>query len=132
MSELSGQHGRLIISGTVNTADTRLIREFALAGGKIILLDQRALPKELLGKADAIFTAHRQEFITMNIAESSIFDGIDILDTAWFSDDTNVPYVATGRYSVDRFNRDVCVLAETLEWHGYNLHPYLLQCHMFL
>ena len=59
----------------------------------------------------------------MNTPESTVFDGIDELDTAWFTDERRVPYVAAGRYTVDRLSRDITVLAETLEWHGYINKP---------
>ena len=39
------------------------------------------------------------------------------------SDSRQVPYVAFGRYTTDRFRNDLCVLAETLEWHGYINKP---------
>jgi hypothetical protein len=119
LSELSGRQGRLVVTGTIEGKDGRLMREFAHSGGKVILLGQQDLPKELLGETEAPFTAHRQEIITMNVPESSIFAGIGILDPVWFSDGRNVPYAALGRYSVDRLSRDISVLAETLDWHGY-------------
>ena len=59
----------------------------------------------------------------MNVPESTAFDGLEPLDTAWFADGRKVPYTAFGRYSVDRFSPDVQVLAETLEWHGYINKP---------
>jgi len=119
LTALSGCPGRLIVSSAVSGNDGQLMRKFAHSGGKVILLGQQALPEELLGQTEAPFTAHRQEIITMNVPENSIFDGIDFLDTAWFSDGRDVPYTAMGRYSVDRLSRDIKVLAETLEWHGY-------------
>ena len=123
LSELSGFRKRLVVSGAVGGNDGRLMREFAYSGGKVILLGQQDLPKEILGQTEAPFTTHRQEIITMNIPESSIFDGIGFLDTAWFSDGRNVPYVAMGRYSINRLSCDIRVLAETLEWHGYINKP---------
>ena len=113
----------MVVSGAVSDEEARQLRAFAEAGGKVILLGQQALPAALLGEQEAPFTAHRQEIITMNVPESSLFDGIDEMDTAWFADERRVPYVAGGRYSVDRFSSDICVLAETLEWHGYINKP---------
>lgn len=120
---LAGQSARLVVSGAVDEEEARQLRAFAEAGGKVILLDQKALPEAILGGQEASFTAHRQEIITMNRPESSMFDGLEPLDTAWFADERRVPYVAGGRYSVDRFSPEVCVLAETLEWHGYINKP---------
>lgn len=121
LSEPKG--GRLVLSGEVSSADTAALREYAQAGGKVILLGQKCLPVDLITETETVFKQHRQEIITMNTPESSVFDGIDIMDTAWFTDGRHVPYAAFGRYSVDRFSKDVCVLAETLEWHGYINKP---------
>lgn len=123
LSKLSGRQGRLVVTGAIGSNDGRLMREFAHSGGKVILLGQQDLPKELLGETEAPFTANRQEIISMNVPESSIFAGIGILDPAWFSDGCNVPYAALGRYSVDRLRRDISILAETLDWHGYFNKP---------
>lgn len=123
LAALAGKAGRVVVSGAVSDEEARQLRAFAEAGGKVILLGQQALPAALLGEQEAPFTAHRQEIITMNVPESSLFDGIDEMDTAWFADERRVPYVAGGRYSVDRFSSDICVLAETLEWHGYINKP---------
>lgn len=115
-------HGRLVVVGTPADADVAAVRAFAESGGYVVLLDQRDLPEGLLPTA-APFTAHRQEIVTMNHAESDVFDGLEPLDTAWFSDGRRVPYVAAGRYQIDRFDPTLCALAETLEWHGYINKP---------
>lgn len=122
LSVLTGE-GRLVLAEAVTDADVAAIRGFAEAGGKVMLLGQKALPETLLTETEAVFKEHRQEILTMNMPESTVFDGIDTLDPAWFTDGRHVPYVAFGRYSVDRFSSDVCVLAETLEWHGYINKP---------
>lgn len=119
LSSLPGRQGRLIISTAVTEQNASLVQAFAREGGNVILLNQETLPEILLGERTASFTKHRQEIITMNIPESSIFNGLDEGDTAWFGDGRQVPYTALGRYTVDRFHSDICVLAETLEWHGY-------------
>lgn len=115
--------GRLIACGSVTEECAGKIHAFAKAGGHVILLGQKELPKALLGGMEAPFTEHRQEIVTMNVPESSTFDGIEPLDISWFEDGRKVPYAAAGRYSVDRFDPDVHVLAETLEWHGYISKP---------
>lgn len=122
ISALSGRQGRLVISTTPTEETAACLQSFAREGGNVILLNQRALPDSLLGQT-ASFREHRQEIITMNIPESSVFDGLQETDTAWFGDGRQVPYVAHGRYTTDRFRSDLCVLAETLEWHGYINKP---------
>ena len=122
LSALSG-NGRLVLSGDVADADVAALRAFAEKGGNVILLGQKVLPEQLLPETETTFKEHRQEILTMNMPESTVFDGLDVMDPAWFTDGRHVPYVAFGRYSVDRFSPDVCVLAETLEWHGYINKP---------
>jgi len=116
VSALVGQSCRLIVSGAPDEALAAKLHTFAEAGGKVVMLAQTELPENLLGGLEAPFTAHRQEIVTMNVPESAVFDGLGELDIAWFSDGRNVPYTASGRYSVDRFRPDLRVLAETLEW----------------
>ena len=55
--------------------------------------------------------------------ENSVFDGIDELDVAWFENGRGVPYVAYGRYSLDRMDAALCALGETLQWHNYIAKP---------
>ncbi|MBO5796805.1 MAG: hypothetical protein J6R77_00470, partial [Clostridia bacterium] len=113
--------GRAVAAGRLSEEDGAALRAFAESGHKVILLGQGALPETLLD--GAVFQPHRQEIVTMNIPESTVFSGIDPMDPAWFGDERRVPYAALGRYTVDRFSADNCVLAETLEWHGYINHP---------
>ncbi|MCL2488110.1 MAG: hypothetical protein FWE80_05435 [Oscillospiraceae bacterium] len=115
--------GRLVITGAISGDTAPGIRSYAEAGGKVILLEQGELPEGLIGGKAAPFKTHRQEIVTMNRPENSIFDGIGELDISWFADGREVPYTALGRYSVDRFDPDIHVLAETLEWHGYINKP---------
>lgn len=110
---------RLLIGRPLTQEEAAFVRSFASAGGTALLLGQRELPDSLLGMGPVPFTERRQEIVTMNLPESGLFDGIEELDISWFSDGRQAPYVACGRYSVNRFRRDLCVLAETLEWHGY-------------
>ncbi|MDD4849807.1 MAG: hypothetical protein PHO10_03805 [Gemmiger sp.] len=123
VAALVGQPGRLVVSGTPGEALAAKLHAFAAAGGRVVLLAQKALPDALLGGLSAPFTANRQEIVTMNIPESTAFDGLEPLDLAWFADGCQVPYAALGRYSVDRFSPAIQVLAETLEWHGYINKP---------
>lgn len=123
LTRLSDPGKRLVLGRAVQKEEAAAIRTFANAGGTVILLGQKELPAELLGELEAPFKQHRQEIVTMNIPESAVFDGIESLDISWFEDGRQVPYAALGRYSVDRFSSEICVFAETLEWHGYISKP---------
>lgn len=121
--ELIGKKENLVISRTVSEEEGEVLNKIAKSGGNVILLGQKSLPGSLFEGKEIPFTQHRQEIITMNISESSVFEGLDYLDLSWFPDGRKVPYAAYGRYSVDRFDKEFCVLAETLEWHGYINKP---------
>lgn len=114
---------RVLVCGKITPAQGAALHAIAAQGGKVVLLDSGELPSALLGEETAVYTSHRQEIVTMNIPESGVYHGIEPLDIAWFGDGRRVPYVANGRYAVDRFSPDCRVMAETLEWHGYINHP---------
>ena len=71
--------GRLVLAEAVTDADVAALRGFAEAGGKVMLLGQKALPETLLTETEAVFKEHRQEILTMNMPESTVFDGIDTI-----------------------------------------------------
>lgn len=117
--------GTLLLTdvGECSEDEVRCIRKFAEGGGRVLIFKAAELPEGLLGAQKAEYQAHRQEIVTMNMPEHPVFDGIGTEDIAWFTDGQNVPYAASGRYSVDRMSEEVHVLAETLEWHGYIDRP---------
>jgi beta-galactosidase len=122
--ELVGSKAILIIAGFENMPlSYEKTADFVASGGNAILLNNgpavvRLFPDKVLAYKD-----YRHEIVTMNYDESKVFDGIEPLDIAWFSDGRNVPYAAGGRYTIDRFSNDIKALAETLEWHGYLNSP---------
>ena len=115
--------GRLVIGKTVSEKQAEQVRKFAEAGEKVILMNQRALPDGILCGKSAAYTEEQMEIMTMNIPESSLFAGIGEQDTAWFPNGRGVPYVAYGRYTLDRMDPDFCALGETLQWHNYIPKP---------
>lgn len=119
IAQLIGRNDRLVVGGTISRHQAAQLHSFAQAGGKVILMNQKALPEELLNGKKISYTQDRMEIMTMNIPESSLFNGIDELDTSWFANQQCVPYVANGWYDVDRLDPDVCALGETLQWHNY-------------
>lgn len=124
ISALRDTDGILLLGATKNKpSDYGKIIDYVSAGGRAILINNGKAVVDLLPDIVLKYKDYRQEIVTMNIKESRIFDGLRPLDTAWFSDGTNVPYAATGRYTLDRLNPDVTVYAETLEQHGYLNSP---------
>jgi beta-galactosidase len=120
---LTGKKGTLIVAEADEVSDYQKIAEFVEKGGNAILLNNRKAVVGLLPEWVKGYKPYRQEIVTMNRKESAVFDGLSPLDLAWFSDGRGVPYAATGRFSLDRFNNQVTALAETLQWHGYLKTP---------
>lgn len=110
---------RLVIAKKLDSSRSALVYRFACAGGKVIMLDQRELAAELTGGKDIRFVEDATEIVTMNIPENSIFDGIDENAISWFDNSKSVPYAAYGRYNIDRFDKSLCAIGETLHWHNY-------------
>lgn len=119
ISSLIGKKDRLVIGKTLNEQQAKQVYDFVKLGGKVIMINQRDLPLALLDGKSISYTEDCTEIMTMNIPESSLFNGIDELDTAWFENGRDVPYVAYGRYDVDRKDCSICALGETLQWHNY-------------
>lgn len=137
---LKGKHGKLI-------------KDFAQDGGQVILMGLGDKACHLLPEYVKAYQKDRHEIITMTIKESPVFDGIEPLELSWFPykpfEKRNarlldayvppysgllktihkaiykekVPYVADGRFQVDRMHPDMTVLAETLKPHGYLSSP---------
>jgi len=123
VADLVGKKGTLIVADVDEVSDYQKIAEFVEKGGNAILLNNRKAVAKLLPEWVKGYKPYRQEIVTMNRKESAVFDGLSPLDLAWFSDGRGVPYAATGRFSLDRFNNQVTALAETLQWHGYLKTP---------
>ncbi len=123
ISTLSEKNTRLVIGKTLKKEQATMTYNYIKNGGKVVAINQRNLPKELIGQKDISYTEDKTEIITMNIPESSIFNDIGELDTAWFDNGRDVPYVAYGRYTINRMDSALCALAETLQWHNYISHP---------
>jgi len=123
VSDLVGKKGTLIVAESEKVSDYQNIVPFVKGGGNAILLNNRQAVADLLPEWVEGYTPYRQEIVTMNRKGNAIFDELTPLDLAWFSDGRKVPYAATGRFSLDRFNDDITALAETLQWHGYLKTP---------
>ncbi|MBQ4350350.1 MAG: hypothetical protein II768_03770 [Clostridia bacterium] len=110
---------RLVIARTLDAEESRRAQAFATSGGQVVLVNQRDLSPALTGGREIRYTEDATEIVTMNAPENSVFRGIEEGDTSWFDNGEGVPYAAYGRYGVDRFDRSLCALGETLQWHSY-------------
>jgi acetyl esterase/lipase len=111
----------VLIVGSVDKipADYAQLREFANRGGRVVLLQNGQAVKVLLPEVVSMYKQVNAEIISAKVPEHRIFEDIEPLDLAWFDDGKNVPYVATGRFVIDRMNPDIATLAENIEIHGY-------------
>ena len=109
----------VVIARTLDAEESRRAQAFATSGGQVVLVNQRDLSPALTGGREIRYTEDATEIVTMNAPENSVFRGIEEGDTSWFDNGEGVPYAAYGRYSVDRFDRSLCALGETLQWHSY-------------
>ena len=110
---------RFAAARPLSAEEARRVYAFAEAGGCAVLLNQRELSPEVTGGREIVYTEDAFEIVTMNAPENSVFRGIEEGDTAWFDNGEGVPYAAYGRWSIDRLDRSLCALAETLQWHSY-------------
>lgn len=129
------------------------IKSFTNSGGNVILLHPGKNARKVFPTIILNYVKEFHEIVTMNIKESMVFNHIEPLELSWFPYKPyekrkaglvdayvppysgflkelhkflytpKVPHVATGRYSVDRMNSDVVVLAQTLQPHGYLSNP---------
>jgi hypothetical protein len=123
VAEIKDINSILIVADPAKVPDYQAIEQFVKQGGKALLLNNRQRVVDLLPDHVKGYKAYRHEIVTMNVKEYILFDGLEPLDMAWFTDGREVPYVAHGRFAVDRFSPEVTALAETLEWHGYLQKP---------
>lgn len=110
---------RLVVAKKLDSERSRKVYNYACAGGTVIMLDQRELDTELTGGKDIKFVEDATEIVTMNAPENIIFNGIAEDGLRWFDNGKSVPYAAYGRYVPDRFDKSICALGETLQWHNY-------------
>lgn len=125
------------------------LKEFSRTGGEVLLLHPGKKALKLFPGLITRFTGEFHEIVTMTVKESPVFDRLEPLELSWFPYKPykkrkagfidayvpsysgfdkklhsvlykpKVPHVARGRYSIDRKNPDIEVLAETLQPHGY-------------
>ncbi|MBB6479941.1 glycoside hydrolase family 2 protein [Spirochaeta isovalerica] len=129
------------------------LKKTAAAGGNIIMLNSGKSVLNVFPDLVTHYNKAFHEIVNMNIKESPVFADLDPLDISWFPykpykkkkagyldayvpESTGleqtvhkliykvkVPHVAIGRYTVNRFDPDVSVLAEALLPHGYLSDP---------
>jgi hypothetical protein len=60
----------------------------------------------------------------MHVPESPVFDGLDLLDLAWFElGEGRLPRACRGVYQIESQRADTSMLAEVVDIHGYLKTP---------
>ncbi len=95
------------------------IRSFVKKGGKVLLLNSADIAPSLYPQQIRSVLKDDGEIISMEIPESSVFDGIEPLDTRYFNNNQREnPFVCTASFRVNR-GADIQSLASYSEVHGY-------------
>lgn len=131
--EITGtQASRLILAELPSGKEAELaeIRDFARRGGAVLVLNggkalPKLLPDQILG-----FKAKKGEIVTMHVPESALFDDLAWRDLVWFEmGPDQVAQACVGVCQVDRTRKDVEVLADQCDIHGYLQQPGDVQQH---
>jgi hypothetical protein len=137
--ELSGLRSISTIGGVATTnvlvvgrlSDYRLtenqirdLRDFVSGGGRMLMLHPGAALTNLFPDQVIGFVPKKAEIVAMHIPESTVFDGIEPLDLAWFeSRNRQIPLAATGVYQISPQHDGVLALASQCDFHGYLAKP---------
>ena len=97
------------------------LKQYAQQGGKLLLLNAgQQLPALFPQQVSSYHATNSGEIVTMHIAESPVFDGLEPLDMAWFDlGPKDLPLACRGVYGIDRSRDDVTALADQCDIHAY-------------
>jgi len=115
----------LILGDAATTlADSQAVAQltqFVQGGGKVLLLNAgKELPLLFPAQVTGYRATKSGEVVTMHIAESPVFNGVEPLDMSWFELGPNtLPTACRGVYSIDRSRDDVVALADHCDIHAY-------------
>lgn len=100
------------------------LRQFVMSGGSVLLLHAGAKLPALFPDQVRSFRTCPGEIASMNIPESSVFDGLEPLDLAWFElGEGRIPRACRGVYQIDSRRADTSMLAEVVDIHAYLKTP---------
>jgi Glycosyl hydrolases family 2/Glycosyl hydrolases family 2, TIM barrel domain/Glycosyl hydrolases family 2, sugar binding domain len=100
------------------------LRQFVISGGNVLLLHAGATLPALFPDQVRAFRTCPGEIASMNIPESSVFDGLEPLDLAWFElGEGRIPRACRGVYQIDSRRSDTSMLAEVVDIHAYLKAP---------
>ena len=99
------------------------LRAFTEAGGRVLLLQPGASVVKFIPECIKSYRATQGEIVSMVVPESPVFDGLQLLDLAWFEmGGGKLPYACSGTYEVNRERDGVQPLAHQCEIHGAHIY----------
>ncbi|WP_168442037.1 glycosyl hydrolase 2 galactose-binding domain-containing protein [Pontiella desulfatans] len=116
----------LLMVGALSDSEVEHFKSLLTAGnGRVVWMHPKAQAKELFPKHISNYRKQDGEVVTMLVAESPVFDGIQVGDLAWMGGPNvaRVPVSSFGGYHVDWKNPSLTVLAEEMRAHGYLQNP---------
>jgi len=116
----------LVLNGKLSQDDQDALKKIIAAGkGRVVWIRPQAQAKTVF--PDQILNYRKQdgEVVTMHVAESPVFNGIEVGDLAWMGGPTveRVPVSSFGGYHVNWKHPSLTVLAEEMRAHGYLKTP---------
>lgn len=115
-------------SVTMTPLETNQLRGFVSEGGCVLMLHPRQSLVGLFPDLVKSYKAKEGEIVSMHVAESPVFSGIEPLDIAWFDrGGRQLPVACTGVYQLAGSRTDISTLADQCDLHGYLTSPSLVQ-----
>jgi hypothetical protein len=109
-----------MIDANESQPDAVKIRDFVTNGGNVLMLHPKSFLSKLYPDAVKRYVPKEGEIVTMRVAESPVFDGIDPLDLAWFGRGRDgIPQACFGVYELAPGAANVTALANYCGIHAY-------------
>lgn len=117
----------LVPNAEVMLSDSKVeaeLRRFVISGGRVLLLNAGIKLPSLFPDQVKAFRTCPGEIVSMHVPESPVFDGLDLLDLAWFElGEGRLPRACRGVYQIESQRADTSMLAEVVDIHGYLKTP---------
>jgi hypothetical protein len=104
----------------INDEAVQQLRSLVAKGGKLLLLNAEAVSKAIYPEyIQGWFKSTESDIVNIDIPESPVFKGIELLDLRYFNDNKReIPLVCNAVLKVNR-NTNVELLAKHIKIHGY-------------
>jgi hypothetical protein len=125
LKELSNLNPNLLIISGLKAADGELLKQWLQNGGKAFVLNAGdELPKLFPDKVASYRSTTEGKMVQLHIPESPVFNGLQVLDLAWFElGNRQKPIACHGTYRPVKDTVDVSSLAWECDRHAYLSKP---------